>query len=259
MKRKTLEEVIEDFKSVWGDKYDYSLIKEYHNSHEKLPIICHELDEDGNEHGVFFVSYQKHFRRKQSCPKCNGGVKKPLEYYIKKAQKVHKDENGEPLYDYSLIKGMKNNKERLPIICKKHGVFFQNIDNHINKIQGCPFCRMSKLEQEILNFLLENKIKFKYQCRKSKLSWLGNLTLDFYLPEYNVAIECQGEQHFGLISKTSTIFTEERIKKILKRDEKKRKLCVENGVKLLYFSNLKIDYPYQVFENKEELLTEIKK
>ena len=32
-KRKTLEEVLNDFKSLHGDKYDYSLITEYVNKH----------------------------------------------------------------------------------------------------------------------------------------------------------------------------------------------------------------------------------
>lgn len=42
------------------------------------------------------------------------------------------------------------------------------------------------------------------------------------------------------------------------RDTKKRKLCKENGILLLYYSNLGIEYPYEVYENKEELLNKIK-
>lgn len=33
----------------------------------------------------------------------------------------------------------------------------------------------------------------------------------------------------------------------------------EHGIKLLYYSNLHIDYPYKVYEDKEELLKEIVK
>ena len=256
---KSLEEVIQDFKNEWGDRYDYSEIKEYHNSHEKLPIICHEKDEEGNEHGIFYLSYQKHFKRKQGCSKCNGGVKKPLEYYIKKAQQYHKDENGEPLYDYSQITEelLKNNKVKIPIRCKKHGIFWMSMDNHIRGKQGCPFCNMSKLEQEIMNFLNDNNIKFIFQANKSTLEWLDKLTLDFYLPDYNAAIECQGEQHFGRTKNTSSIFTDEKINQVKKRDKLKRQLCEDNEIKLLYYSNLKIEYPYHVFEDKNELLTEI--
>ena len=36
------------------------------------------------------------------------------------------------------------------------------------------------------------------------------------------------------------------------------RLCKENGIKLLYYSNLGISYPYEVFENKNILLKEIR-
>jgi hypothetical protein len=75
---------------------------------------------------------------------------------------------------------------------------------------------------------------------------------------YNIAIECQGEQHFGF-SSSSKFFGEEKYEKIIQYDKKKAQLCEENGVKLLYYSNLGIEYPYEVFEDKEKLLEEIQK
>lgn len=42
--------------------------------------------------------------------------------------------------------------------------------------------------------------------------------------------------------------------KVIERDNIKRKLCLENGVKLLYYSNLKIDYPYEVITDINNLL-----
>ena len=41
-------------------------------------------------------------------------------------------------------------------------------------------------------------------------------------------------------------------------DKRKKNLCEKNNVKLLYYSNLGIEYPYDVFEDKEKLLKEIK-
>lgn len=44
-------------------------------------------------------------------------------------------------YDYSLIKGIKAvNKEKLPIICKLHGIFKQRYHNHLKNGEGCPVC-----------------------------------------------------------------------------------------------------------------------
>lgn len=77
--------------------------------------------------------------------------------------------------------------------------------------------------------------------------------MDFYLPKYNVAIECQGKQHFGLGGWNNKDYTS-----IKERDERKRRLCEENGVKLLYYSNLGMEYPYKVYEDKNEILKKIK-
>ena len=38
----------------------------------------------------------------------------------------------------------------------------------------------------------------------------------------------------------------------------KLNLCNKNSINLLYYSNLGIDYPYKVFENKELLINEIR-
>lgn len=46
-------------------------------------------------------------------------------------------------YDYSLIVEYQNNKAPLPIICKKHGVFYQSYADH-SKHHGCPQCANEK-------------------------------------------------------------------------------------------------------------------
>lgn len=92
---------------------------------------------------------------------------------------------------------------------------------------------------------------------KKTFDWLKYkdfLYLDFYLPKYKIAIECQGEQHFKPISYWGG---KEKLQLILQRDKIKKKLCQEHNIKILYYSNLKIKYPYNVFENINDLLNEI--
>ena len=91
----------------------------------------------------------------------------------------------------------------------------------------------------------------KYETQKT-FPWMGRLRLDFYLPDYNVGIECQGIQHF-------TEDTYYGNKEIMIRDRAKRDLCKANGVKLLYYSNLGMEYLYEVFEDKEQLIVEATK
>lgn len=260
---KTVEEIISNFKKIQGNKYDYSLIKEYKNRYQKLPIICHEKDENGVEHGIFYQNYAKHYRRKQGCPKCNGGVKKNKDYYIDKAKKLHIDNDGNPLYSYHLIDEIPNSKTKIPIICKKHGIFYQTMDNHIQFKEGCPICNESKLEKEIRKALIENNIEFISQCNFKTLPWLkceqykrNGLTLDFYLPKYNAAIECQGEQHFRN-RENSTFLTEQMVNQVKERDEIKYKLCKQNNINLYYFSNLDLEYPHKVYLNSEKLINVI--
>ena len=62
-------------------------------------------------------------------------------------------------------------------------------------------------------------------------------------------------------NKTITVseITSDEFNKLIERDNRKRKLCEEHGIKLLYYSNLGIEYPYKVYEDKNELLNEILK
>ena len=58
---------------------------------------------------------------------------------------------------------------------------------------GCPFCKESHLEKERCNILNKNNIIFE---RQKRFDWFGLQSLDFFLPKYNIANECQGRQHF---------------------------------------------------------------
>ena len=47
-------------------------------------------------------------------------------------------------YDYSLLGDVKTKKEKFPIICPEHGIFYKNYDHHIRRQQGCPECSGKK-------------------------------------------------------------------------------------------------------------------
>ena len=238
---------IEKAKKVHGNKYDYSKV-EYVNYDTKVCIIC-------PEHGEFWQTPHSHISGK-GCKKC--GIEKRIKNtklsvkdFIKKSKKKHGDK-----YDYSLIKKYTNGKEKVPIICKKHGIFYQRVEDHLFG-HGCKKCYCSKIENEIIDLLTKNSIKFIYRAKNI----LGISELDFYLPEYNAAIECQGIQHFiptNFGNETNSNLIYENFIKQKLRDTTKFELCLKNGIKLFYFSNLKIFYPYKVYTNKEELLQEIK-
>ena len=112
------------------------------------------------------------------------------------------------------------------------------------------------MENEIRDFLNEHGIPYEEQ---KTFTWLKTrkkkLQYDFYLSEQNLAIECQGIQHFEPVD----IFGgEESFKKTIERDRLKKALSEENGIKLIYFSTLNIKFPYDVITDKKTLLNEIK-
>ena len=60
MKAKITTEIfIKKCKEIYGEKYDYSKVN-YINSQTKVCVICHEKDENGEEHGEFYVTQKKH-------------------------------------------------------------------------------------------------------------------------------------------------------------------------------------------------------
>lgn len=67
--------------------------------------------------------------------------------------------------------------------------------------------------------------------RHHRPEWLNGLEIDIFIPQLNCGIEYQGQQHYMPIKAWGG---EEALKKLKARDKKKRKLCNEVGVKLLY-------------------------
>ena len=99
------------------------------------------------------------------------------------------------------------------------------------------------MEEEINDILLQNNIDF---VREKKFDWLRNkrrLSLDFYLPLYNIAIECQGEQHFN----ENSFFSKDS--NLLENDYIKRKLCDKHGIQIIYYADYKYDFKYDVITN----------
>ena len=218
--RKGKEQFIEDARRIHGDKYDYSKV-EYKNNKTKVCIIC-------SEHGEFWITPNKHLSG-QGCALCAdklNGFNKRLtkEAFIKRSQEVHGDK-----YDYSKVE-YETVETPVCIVCPKHGEFWQTPYSHMHGC-GCRICNQSHLETKVRLFLEKNNIKFETQKR---FDWLGTLSLDFYLPDYNIAIECQGLQHYY---KEKIRWEGFDLNTIVERDKRKKSLCENNDVKLIYFCN----------------------
>ena len=221
VKKHTKETFIEKARLVHGNKYDYSKV-EYRNNKTKVCIIC-------PEHGEFWQKPESHTNQKQGCPKCSTTLKSTTKDFIEKARAIHGDK-----YDYSKVEYI-NSNTKICIICPEHGEFWQISNYHLNG-NGCPKCGIEKniSENNLYFYLCEN---FQTPIiRQKTFKWLKNnknLKIDFYLPEFNIGIEYQGEQHFYPIKHFGGV---NKFNQQTENDRIKKKLCEEHEIKILYFS-----------------------
>jgi predicted Zn-ribbon and HTH transcriptional regulator len=213
---------------IHKDKYDYSKT-DYQGMHKKVIIICKTC---GYEFGIKPCD---HIHQKHGCKYCNHrSYKYTTEEWIEGAERVH----GKGRYNYIKIKEYKNNKTKIPIICNICGYEFPQRPNDHLSGSGCPVCKSkSKLENKIKLFLDSNNIKYIQQYTTGFLKGKScPLSLDFYLPNYNIAIECQGKQHFEVIDYFGG---DKTLYNTIKRDIRKNRLCCDNNLKVLYFLECK--------------------
>lgn len=234
-----------------GYKYDYRQINTQNTLSDGI-FIC-------DKHGEFKQMIKNHLAG-NGCYFC-GREKtnearrvKPNEF-IERAKKIHKLPNGEPKYFYN-EKDYKGYYENMRMICRIHGEFYQTPANHL-KCSSKMFLEdnKSKLEEYVERFLIENNLNYIHLYRNKLI--LSKQSLDFYLPDLNVAIECQGIQHF------KDKHFSEGLNIIIERDIRKNKICLENGIKLLYYTQPKLinedifNNPiFQGIYNKDNLISD---
>lgn len=232
------EEFICKSKEIHGDKYDYSKV-EYINNRTKVCIIC-------PKHGEFWQTPETHLRG-CGCPYCSKNHKYSTEEFIAKIKEIWKDE-----YDFSQVKYEETHK-KVKVICPKHGEFWQSPHNLLKGI-GCNQCNESKMERNIRQFLESQKIKFIYEYKDNKD--FHRQTIDFYLPDYNIGIECQGIQHFKPIdfAGKGEDWGEKNFLHIQELDKNKYVLCESKKIKILYYiepHNMKIAKLQKFYIDKE--------
>lgn len=132
---------------------------------------------------------------------------------------------------YSLV-SKKYKNANTPIEVKHHecGKTYKVAMHNFRKGRRCPHCNLSIGEQLIINILQKNEILYEGQKTFKDLRKINNLSYDFYLPEYNVLVEYQGEQHFKPVKHFGGQKSFEVQKEI---DNIKRNYAYDNGYNLI--------------------------
>ena len=134
----------------------------------------------------------------------------------------------------------KNGTSKVIISCTLHGDFLQLPQKHLAG-QGCPKCqykgegRLAEIFKTKSIFYREFKIENKFY--------------DFYLPEYNLLIERDGQQHYSEernFSKLVKMNPKDYLKEQQKNDKLKTKLAKKEGYKIARI-------PYWLNKEEEEI------
>lgn len=249
VKRLTEEMFLERANNIHNGKYKY--YGDFISTHKKIRIGC-------PIHGDFIQLAKNHLKG-QGCPECGKEYAKQwqkgqYEEFIKKSKERFGD-----VYEFPNIeKEFENSHSKIHFKCLRCGrVFEKRCGDHLTSPNGgcnCMNGNKSCLEKDVEKLLMENNIDFK---QEKSFSWLHLKRLDFYIPKYNIAIECQGKQHFV----PSTLFGgEEEFKKQIERDREKFNVCKEHGIDILYYTNQSVkSEEYNLLYEIDDLLKEIKK
>lgn len=150
---------------------------------------------------------------------------------------------------YVPMQRITDSRKTIKCICPVHGVFYTNMARIYNGV-CCPECQRptgeSLGERNVRKYLTSKGIVFLQEYRIEDKGYFENFArVDFYLPERNIFIEFQGEQHYGIgneeLSHGRKTFKEQK-----NRDDSLRKYAFDKRIELIevpfFFRNHIKDY-----------------
>lgn len=220
------------------------------SSNKKVWILCQEKDYH-NDDGGYPITPNNFYKGKR-CGYCNN-------------KKVHPKDSFGALYPSKAKHWSKNNKkspfevapksgDKYKFICENCGEEFERSLDSLNRYNHgiyCADCNNSQLEEITKQLLQKYNIKYIPQKEYNNLLGLGNgnLSYDFYIPDYNLLIECQGEQHEHYCKGFHE--TKKDFEKQLEHDRRKREYAKQHNIKLLEI------WYYDIDKMKDILIEEL--
>lgn len=177
----------------------YKLLGHYINSRTKVTLEC--------DNGHVYKVHANSFSRGIRCSVCSNKSKDHAEKSFIKLVR----ESG-----YTIKSEYKRALSKVELCCDKGHKFYKR-PNDFNNGQRCPLCQGSsgqRMLQEMLYEFIDEEMLYNDRTT------LGGLELDIFLPKRNIGIEYHGDYWHS-------------IPEMKERDERKRKLCRDNGIKLM--------------------------
>ena len=214
----------EDVKQLFYDRGYILLSLEYINAKTKLEYICPKH----KEYGTQYITYNN-LKQGFGCKYC--GIERTADN-----RRLSFDEVKAIFAKHDMIlldQEYKNTNIPLQYICEHHkefGVQYMSLSNAYK--QHCPHCNKNKGEDKIAQYLLKNNIQFTVHKTYDDLRGVGGgkLSYDFYLPNFNLLIEYQGEQHDHPVE---VFGGQEQFKVQKEHDKRKTEYANVHGIELL--------------------------
>ena len=239
---KTTEQFKQEVFNIVGN--EYTVLGEYIKNNVKIKMRHNKCGYEWKVTPGSFLSGNR-------CPKCSNRLntgrntkRKTTEQFKQKVKELVGNE-------YIVLGKYKNNKTKIKIKHITCGNMYEVTPNDFIKGTRCPYCKASKGEQKIADFLIKNKIKFETEKEFGGLVHLRPLRFDFYLPTHNLLIEYDGIQHYEPVdfSGNNQDIANENLKINQERDKIKNNYCKENNINLLRIK-------YTDFKNINKILKE---
>jgi len=233
------------------NKFDISVFTLYKILHMngKMPIPSQASKgnsfEEGVEHRNLSPNNNSFQERPTSTWKSYGNRHKTIEHICKRCGKTFlaRDRGNRTKFCSKNCKIMYQTESNSIIkICDYCGEKFRIKNSAAKSFIHCKKCRNKKLgfQSSIMSRQIGEWLKESfYNVEKEKtFDWFydktkphGRFRLDYFLPDFNIGIEYDGEQHFY------PCFTSNwaSVSNVQKRDLLKNKLCFENNIKLIRF------------------------
>lgn len=207
---------------------DVVVVGRYIDAKTHVDLYC-------KKHDVFWSAYPDNVLRGCGCPTClkekiGEKNRKTHDQYVRDLEKANPN--------IEVIEEYRDAETSILHRCKIDGYTWSARPGNILFGRGCPKCNESHGERQVCQWLYNHNINYVHQktfddCRDQRL-----LPFDFYLPDYNLCIEYDGEQHFRPIE---LFGGKEGFDKRKHHDDIKNQYCKTNSIHLLripYFKNV---------------------
>lgn len=216
---KTYKEAFEDIKKNISENLEILPFEYKGTKHTNVSFYCKRCNEQ------FSRTYHQVYMDGTKCPKCESRTKK---WDIERAIELVKKYSN----DFDVLEC--NKASTIVLKHKECGYEFirpyHNIEQ--NKCVKCPIChnRESMGVKIITQYLENNNINFIKEFRFENCKDTRTLPFDFYLSDYNICIEYDGQQHFQPLGFSSSFG---KFEKTIEHDKIKNDYCKENNIPLL--------------------------